>query len=325
MVTLCGLAALALAGSCKTRGGGSSSGGGGGGSSSSWLVGVTGTMIRLNHKDLKDVGEYELSVQPDLYSIACRGDLEAWVAGSSGTILRTTDGGASWQMVPTGRTVALRSVAVAQAGGVYVAGDDGSILITADAGKRWRALARGTTSFTAVATTAAGDVALLTGADGSLWRYQADGDRLAAVVDGGPALHSVAITPDGQRAVAVGERGLYLVSGDGGRTFRTLPAGTTRSLFGVWLLDSGERAVAVGEAGVIVDITAEAAPRIVELLGDSRALRALHLSADGDGLAVGDRGAAFISRDAGHTWTAVDVETTATLHGVDALHAEPHL
>jgi photosystem II stability/assembly factor-like uncharacterized protein len=326
MVSFLVAAAALAATSCKTKGGGGS-GGGSTSSGSSWLVGVAGTMIRLNHKELRDLGEYELPVVSDLFGIACRGEREAWVAGAQGTILHSSDGGATWQVVPSGVTDALRSVAVAYEGGVYVAGD-GVLLFTADAGVRWRRVSAGATSFTGVATTATGDLALLTAADGSLWRYQASQDRLAPVVRGsGGALRSVAIRADGGVAVAVGAQGLFLISEDGGRSFRARPAGTTRTLHDVWLFQAGERAIAVGEAGVIVEVTVsgQADARVEELLPPSAALRSLHLSADGSGLAVGDRGAAFVTADAGRTWTPVDVDTTATLHGVDALHGEPHL
>jgi photosystem II stability/assembly factor-like uncharacterized protein len=322
----CGLAAIALAaGSCKTKGGGSySGGGGGGGGSSSWLVGSSGTMIRVSHKDPRDLGEYNLGSRPDLFAIACRGDHEAWVTGAAGTILRTFDGGAHWDAIAGGGSAALRSVAVAESGGVYVAGDQGTLLFSADSGQRWvRISGGGAASFTGVATTALGDVALLTAADGSLWRYERAGNRLTAVVNGGPALHAVSIAADGSRAIAVGDRGLFLASADGGRTFAARALETSRALYNVWTSESVDRAIAVGEAGVVVDV-AGGAVHIAEHGGG--ALRAIHLtSTDGTGLAVGDGGSAWLTGDAGKTWSPVDVETTADLTGVDALFGEPHL
>lgn len=324
---LCGLAAIALAaGSCKTKGGGSYSGGGGGGGggSSSWLVGTSGTMIRVSHRDPRDLGSYDLGSRPDLFAIACRGDHEAWVTGAAGTILRTFDGGAHWDAIPGGGTAALRSVAVAESGGVYVAGDQGTLLFSADSGQRWAKVSAGAVSFTGVTTTALGDVALLTAADGSLWRYERAADRLTSVVSGGSALHAVSIAADGSRAVAVGDRGLFLASEDGGRTFAARALGTTRALYNVWTSESVDRAIAVGEAGVVVEVAGGAVAHLEEHGGG--ALRAIHLtSTDGTGLAVGDGGAAWLTGDAGKTWSPVDVETTADLTGVDALFGEPHL
>jgi photosystem II stability/assembly factor-like uncharacterized protein len=263
----------------------------------------------------------------DLFAIACRGKNEAWVAGHAGTVLHTGDGGETWAVVPGARPVDLRAVAVAHDAGVYIAGDDGTLLFTNDEGKHWRTASAGTTNFTGVATTAVGDVALLTGADGTLWRYEAGTDRITPLLaTTGPALRSVAMTADGRRAVAVGDQGTYLVSDDGGRSFQPRAVGTTRNLNDVWLLKTGDRAIAVGAAGVVVDVDGSAAaPHITELLPASAALRALHLSSDGTGLTAGDGGAAFVTDDAGHTWKRVDVQTTATLLGVDALHGEPHL
>jgi photosystem II stability/assembly factor-like uncharacterized protein len=323
LIALFGVSAIALASaSCNKRYSGSGGGGGGGGSS--WLVGQYGTMIRYSHDDQR-FSRYNIPVRFDLFAIACRGEQEAWVAGDQGTVLKTLDGGATWQVVPTTGTATLRAVAVASEGGVFVAGD-GTLRYTADSGAHWRSVDVAGASLTSVATTAAGDIALLTSADGKIFRYQVDSDRLTPVAQtDGIALRTVTVTADGRRAVAAGDHGLFLVSTDGARSFGARDLGTTRALERVWLTQTGERSLAVGEGGVIVDLVGTSAPRIEERLQAPAMLRAMHMSADGNGLAVGDNGAAFTTEDGGQTWTPVSLGTTATLYGVDALHGEPHL
>jgi photosystem II stability/assembly factor-like uncharacterized protein len=328
---LVGLAVALAVGCNKKSGGGSNySGGGGGGGAPAWLVGQQGLMLAVDHKDL-DVSPYDLGSlglgrpMPDLLAITCRGGREAWVAGARGTILRTGDGGDTWHKVPSDTTADLRAVAVGQEGAVMVAGDAGALLVSPD-GLSWRTIAAPPVTFNAIATTAFADVALLAGADGAIYRLETRSGELLRVTEAGHTLRAVAITADGARAVAAGEGGTFLLSDDGGRTFRPRPLGTTRALHDVWLTQTGGRAIAVGELGVIleVDLTTDALPLAQERM-PAGALRSLHLSVDGSGLTVGDTGAAFITTDSGHTWRALSLGTRSVLYGVDALHGEPHL
>jgi photosystem II stability/assembly factor-like uncharacterized protein len=330
-VVLVGLA-VALAVGCNKKSGGSSNNNGGGGAPNApaWLVGQQGLMLAVDHKDPEDVSPYDLSSlglgrpMPDLLAITCRGGREAWVAGARGTILRTGDAGDTWRKVPSDTTANLRAIAVGQEGAVMVAGDAGALLVSPD-GLSWRTIAAPPVTFNAIATTAFADIALLAGADGAIYRLETRSGELLRVTEPGHTLRAVAITADGARAVATGEGGTFLLSDDGGRTFRPRPLGTTRALHDVWLTQTGGRAIAVGESGVIldVDLSNETLPLAQERMPG--ALRSLHLSVDGSGLTVGDGGAAFITTDGGHTWRPLSLGTRSVLYGVDALHGEPHL
>lgn len=69
----------------------------------------------------------------------------AYVAGASGTILKTSDAGNSWAALPSGVSATLYSVFFPDANTGYVAGQAGIILKTTDAGSSWIVLASGTT------------------------------------------------------------------------------------------------------------------------------------------------------------------------------------
>ena len=63
--------------------------------------------------------------------------------GSDGIILKTTDGGNSWQANPVGFTRNLRSVCFPSAQTGYICGDSGTILKTTDQGVSWQAQSSG--------------------------------------------------------------------------------------------------------------------------------------------------------------------------------------
>src|ERR1035438_6186947 len=68
----------------------------------------------------------------------------AYAAGDWGTILKTTNGGATWTLLSSGTTEYLASVFFPDASTGYVAGTGGTILKTTDSGITWMADSTGT-------------------------------------------------------------------------------------------------------------------------------------------------------------------------------------
>ncbi|MBK8698519.1 MAG: hypothetical protein IPN29_02840 [Saprospiraceae bacterium] len=60
-----------------------------------------------------------------------------WVAGENGTIMKTTDGGATWAVQTSGITSTIRSIFFLDANNGWACGDGGSILRTLDGGTSW--------------------------------------------------------------------------------------------------------------------------------------------------------------------------------------------
>lgn len=307
----------------EKKGGGGGSGGGGGGA---WLVGAEGLMLRLGHDDPVAVDGYDVRTRANLRAIACRGAAEAWVAGDEGTILRTRDGGATWERVRTALAGRLDAVAVAhEPARVFVAGEGGALAVGVD-GAFAVVPAPRDAHFLTVATVHDGSDAFLGTDDGRLFRLESGALALVELPGRhGGAIRGLTATSDGRRVLAVGDAGLVLASDDGGRSFRALAPFTSRALHDVWLAADGSRAFVVGGAGLVVELEGDRVRASRELLPDGQALRALHLGAFGAGTAVGDDGRAFMTHDEGKTWVPVDLGTRLPLFGVDDLHGEPHL
>ncbi len=66
-----------------------------------------------------------------------------FAVGDAGTILESTDLGATWQALPSGSTVALHGIWGSSALDLYAVGDRGTLLHSTDGGKTWPAAASG--------------------------------------------------------------------------------------------------------------------------------------------------------------------------------------
>jgi photosystem II stability/assembly factor-like uncharacterized protein len=148
--------------------------------------------------------------------------------GQAGTILRSVDGGLTWVVVPSGTSVALKSVAFAGAGLGLAAGESGTILRSVDGGLTWTAAASGTgLPLAAVAFAGSESAAFAVGSD-SVFR-STDGGQAWSLVSThsvcfpGPACSSYAFTgiafADATTGVAVGAYGRAIRSTDGGATW----------------------------------------------------------------------------------------------------------
>src|SRR5260221_9965312 len=96
------ISAVTLAGfaGCKHKTG---TGGGGGGG---WFVGTDSMMRNITDQGQLGAG-YDIGTTGTLNSIACRYLDEAWVVGDAGTVLYTSDAGASWTVQNIGTTANL--------------------------------------------------------------------------------------------------------------------------------------------------------------------------------------------------------------------------
>lgn len=290
--------------------------------SPSWAVGDDSAMLRIEMDGSSS--DYDLRGSADLLGIACHGTEVAWAVGSGGTLIYTHDAGRTWAQAPVELDATLRAVAISASHVIIAAGDDGSVIVSRTRGADFTEIVAPPVDFTAVATDADGEVALLTANDGSIWRYEAGAAGLTQVWAADAPLRGIAMTGDGEQVVSVGDDGTWLTSTDGGITFEARDVGTDRDLYAVRLSNAGALALAVGGAGSVVRWDGDR-PEVQELLDDETDLRAVHLSGTGHGIAVGESGVAFVSHDAGQSWSPLGLSTTRDLYGVDEIGLHGHL
>lgn len=219
-------------------------------------------------------------------------DEEAVAVGSDGLILRSLDGGASWQAdAAPDSALSLLDVALGPRRSIAV-GQMGAILESTDRA-RWTAVASPTDKRLLAVAQRPDGVALAVGQFGTVLRSAAPGqawqpvavDWRALVPEGfDPQLYDVMFTADG-RALLVGEFGMILASDDGGQSWRAVHAPQS----------------AEGEEGA--------------------ELWAIDINARGLGVAVGQQGRMLLTDDGGRHWRELDTGFGDSLMGVDVSDA----
>jgi photosystem II stability/assembly factor-like uncharacterized protein len=136
-----------------------------------WAVGLWSLMLETD-----DAGAHWRTVKlppppgaskadRNLFKIFASGDGALFVAAEQGMVLRSRDGGATWDYTQTGGKGSLWAGAVASDGAVFVGGLLGHLFASHDDGATWTAVDSGTTS-SITALVAAGSELLGVGLDG---------------------------------------------------------------------------------------------------------------------------------------------------------------
>jgi photosystem II stability/assembly factor-like uncharacterized protein len=300
--------ALAAVG-CKKSGGGTGGGGGGGGG---WFTGSSALMENVTPDGTPSHG-YDLGFSADLNGIACRYSGEAWVVGSAGTLLYTSDAGATWAVQPVPTKADLRTLATQDFGPVFIAGN-GTFLVTRDTGATWTELGDGVAAFRSLTAAQDGQTVLALSDDGGLWAYDGAHIHRTATLAG---MRAISVSPDGQLAIAAGNG--MMRSQDGGATWSPLAVDPRVTFDDVRLAEDGT-AVAVGAGGAIANVGDDGAVAIQHV--GTAGLHTVHLAdaedADPVGFAAGDGGQIVVTHDGGQTWT-LGARLGSTVWGVDQI------
>ncbi len=85
----------------------------------------------------KEFAEQSYFVPDDLYAAAAVGPDHLWVAGYFGAIYRTTDGGQSWEKLPSGTQKSIYDISFADEKHGWAVGRRGFVIHTTDGGDSW--------------------------------------------------------------------------------------------------------------------------------------------------------------------------------------------
>ncbi|MGV8803590.1 MAG: DUF6519 domain-containing protein [Polaromonas sp.] len=267
----------------------------------------------------QDAAGYALTADTHAFAVQAVDANVAWIAGEDGALLRTGDGGASWQLVSLQTSAHLR--ALAQAGGVgWAAGDGGVLRKTSDAGQSWQAQDSGTRSTWRGAAAFDAQRAWLVG----------DGGIVMATLDGGASwrlaqtdatrLHAVRFA-DALNGLAVGQAGAIVASHDGGQTWTAAASGSTAHLHALALL--GTQAWAAGAGGTLLRSADAGATWQASATTVSATLLAIGFRDANEGWAVGEGGTVLHSVDGGVRWTLETTGSADTLRGLSFVGSGP--
>lgn len=247
-----------------------------------------------------------------LTSVFFADDRHGWAAGHDATILRTKDGGATWQTVYSDPDLDapvldlwFRDADYGLAVGAY-----GLLLVTTDGGANWEqkplaVVGAGSSAKTALlddSTTPGVDLHLnqlratpdgqlyLAGEGGNLYRSGDDGRswNLLPFPYAGSLFGTLSL--DEHRLLAFGLRGHLFSSGDAGKSWREVATGTDATLNDAVLLADG-RIVVVGLAGVVLTGGNDANRFTLNAQADRAGFSRILVAPDGALVLLGNMGA----------------------------------
>jgi photosystem II stability/assembly factor-like uncharacterized protein len=265
----------------------------------------------------KEISQY------DLLSVSFIDAQNGWAVGDispqGGPVLKTTDGGATWQTI-AGITEVFSAIQFVTPTRGWMAGYAGRIERSDDGGKSWR-----TQRYER-----AGEVLNSLYFVDSERGFAAGGHGLfCRTTNGGDTWETVATkrvedfwavrfqTPE--HGWIVGEDGLILETADGGTNWTRKKSGTTKALLGLAISSSGA-VVAVGQGGTI--LRSEAGSEWTAVVSGTIAALNAVAAADSTFRAVGTSGTTLVSRDGGKSWTAETPVSSRHLLAIALLNPE---
>jgi photosystem II stability/assembly factor-like uncharacterized protein len=245
-----------------------------------------------------------------------------WGVGTGGTILSTTNGGATWTPQRSGTTVWLHGVHFVDANRGWAVGAAGTILATTNGGASWIRRTSGTTAFLFSVHFVDANRGWTTGQAGTILATTNGGARWTSQTNlppGNPTLRDVHFV-NANRGWAVGSNGTILATTNGGASWIRRTSGTA-TLHGASFVDAN-RAWVVGSDGLIASTTDGWATSVIrQTSGTTQHLYGVHFVDVNRGWAVGAGGTILATTNGGSTWTPQSSNTTAlqrSVHFVDA-------
>ncbi len=255
-----------------------------------------------------------------LKGIACPSGTACFAVGDNGTILASTDGGATWTPQNSGIATTIYSIACPTTAICYAAGLGGTVLATTNGGATWSRQASTTTQTlygiscpSSSVCFAAGTtgVVLATNNGGAAWTVQATGTQH----------YLYAITcPSTTTCVAVGAYGTILATGNGGATWSTQSSGTSVSLRGI-ACTTTQSCTAEGDGGTILTTSNGGAAWTAHSSTTSNNLQGIACSGGTNCVAVGDAGTTVATTNGGTSWSAGSSGTSSNLRDAACLTA----
>ena len=257
--------------------------------------------------------EGENRVENWLWKAAAVGKTHAWCVGDNGAVVRTTDGGKTFDVrrIPGGEF--LTSVAFADKNHGWALGWHNAYRTT-DGGETWRLQANsGGVSMQDICVRDA-QTAWIVGHYG-LVQHTTDGGKTWRTLNDYTDLHAVVMIDDAL-GFAGAESGAILKTTDGGRSWEYLDSPRGSSIEALCFLDA-KNGWAVGDFGHVVHTRDGGRSWRRGKIDFPDILKDVHRFDAGRGVAVGARGAIFATADGAATWRRVPTPTDKMLYAVD--------
>ncbi len=116
-----------------------------------WIVGERGTILHTTDAgatwnvqmpkafERENLEDELVNPRPSLFSVQFLDHKKGWACGIDGVVLKTENGGRSWDILSTGTDLTLQTIFVKGDRG-YAVGDKGAYVVSEDGGDTWRSL-----------------------------------------------------------------------------------------------------------------------------------------------------------------------------------------
>ncbi len=236
--------------------------------------------------------------------------------GDVGTIIKTTNGGETWQVQQSvaGITDQLFAVQFVNNTLGYAVGEVGWILRTTDGGATWAPQANSSVSDLFAISFISPTVGWVSGSNGTILKTTNGGASWVAESTGTTAgLYGLTFLSSTTGWV-VGTNGVILATTDGGTSWHAQSSGTTQSLYGVQFL-TPYVGFAVGSFGIIIRTINGGGTWTPQVSGTDLSLYALQFNSSFAGWAIGSYGTILKTTNSGISWF---VQTTPTYNDLFA-------
>jgi len=278
------------------------------------------TVFGFSHPALSGAENYRLGWGEKIFSIYNLDMQMCWAVGTDGLMLKTVDGGKTWERRKRVTTLPLDDIFFIKNKG-WIVGERGLLLKTEDGGSTWKQHPQLTdlalfklffiNENQGVAVGEGGTI-LYTENGGSLWQpYPVDWLTVLpeSLISAGvlaPALFDVFFL-DSSHGWIVGDRGIVLKTSDGGKQWEISRVGFFSPLYDVFFKNESE-GWAVGQNGTII-YSQDGGKSWVELKTPVKfSLFKIRLFDDTYGLIVGAGGTVLETLDGGLTWSSLKVD-----------------
>ncbi len=175
-----------------------------------------------------------------------------WATSNGDTLLKTTNGGKSWQARPLANfNIRIQSIHFNDAKRGWIVGDAGTILYTNDGGLNWTSLSHGHDQWLYSAHFINKQLAWVAGTRGTILHSRDGGTRWEVQASGvNESIRAIQFV-DSQQGWAVGGKGTVLHTTNGGQDWQQQESGIKETLFDISFINARE-GWAVGMQGVVI-------------------------------------------------------------------------
>ncbi len=236
---------------------------------------------------------------------------------SNGTIIKTTNGGRTWQVTPNvaGVTEALYAIRFSSNSIGWVVGEFGRILKTTDAGRTWFIQYAPTTMDLFGMEFISSTTGWIIGTQGIIFKTTNGGDSWIPQNSGITATLYGIYFQNSTTCWVVGTDGKIISSTDGGTTWLSKTSGTIQNLYSIQFI-SPSLGYAVGAFGLIIRSTNGGETWLPQASGVDFSLYGLQFPTALIGYATGSFGSMIKTTNGGYSWFVQSSRTYNDLYGI---------